>query len=145
LSPRAQEAIDVVWEFLAYVLTGAAFLLVGIAIPLGSLAAAAVWIAWGVAAVFIGRAIVVYGMLGGVSRLEGRIRRVPALPLSWLHVMNWTGLRGAVATALALSIPPGTPDRELLQGIAFGIVLFTLLVQGTTAGRVIRWAGVHGG
>ena len=40
--------------------------------------------------------------------------------------MNWTGLRGAVATALALSIPEGTPDRELLQGIAFGIVLFTL-------------------
>ena len=143
LSPRAQEAIDVVWEFLSYVLTGAAFLLVGIAIPLGALAAAAVSIAWGVAAVFIGRAIVVYGMLGGGSMLARRIGRGPSLPFSWLHVMNWTGLRGAVATALALSIPPGTPDRELLQGVAFGIVLFTLLVQGTTAGRVIRWAGVQ--
>src|SRR5665811_675389 len=143
LSPRAQEAIDVVWEFLSYVLTGAAFLLVGIAIPMGALAAAAVPIAWGVAAVFIGRAIVVYGMLGGGSMLARRIGRGPSLPFSWLHVMNWTGLRGAVATALALSIPPGTPDRELLQGVAFGIVLFTLLVQGTTAGRVIRWAGVQ--
>ena len=67
---------------------------------------------------------------------------VPSLPLSWLHVMNWTGLRGAVATALALSIPIGAPDRELLQGIVFGIVLFTLIVQGTTAERV-RWAGVQ--
>jgi CPA1 family monovalent cation:H+ antiporter len=143
LSPRAQEAIDVVWEFLSYVLTGAAFLLVGIAISLGALAAAAVWIAWGVVAVFIGRAIVVYGMLGGASMLARRIGRSPSLPLSWLHVMNWTGLRGAVATALALSIPPGIPDRELLQGITFGIVLFTLLVQGTTAGRVIRWAKIQ--
>ena len=114
LSPRAQEAIDVVWEFLSYVLTGAAFLLVGIAIPLGALAAAAVSIAWGVAAVFIGRAVVVYGMLGDASMLAGRARRGAALPLSRLHVMNWTGLGGAVATALALSIPPGTPDRELL-------------------------------
>jgi CPA1 family monovalent cation:H+ antiporter len=142
LSRRAQDAIDVVWEFLAYVLTGAAFLLVGLAIPLGTLAAAATSIAWGVAAVFIGRAIVVYGMLGGAARLSRRLWNVASLPLSWLHVMNWTGLRGAVATALALSIPEGTPDRELLQGIAFGIVLFTLVVQGATAERVLRWAGV---
>jgi CPA1 family monovalent cation:H+ antiporter len=143
MSRRAQEEIDGVWEFLAFVLTGAAFLLIGIAIPLGALAAAAVPIAWGVLAVLIGRAIVVYGLLGGAARLERRIGIVPALPLSWLHVMNWTGLRGAVATALALSIPEGTPDRELLQGIVFGIVLFTLVVQGTTAARVLRWAGVH--
>lgn len=143
LSRRAEEAIDVVWEFLAFILTGAAFLLIGIAIPLDTLAAAAVSIAWGVVAVLIGRAIVVYGLLGGAARLDHRIRHVPSLPLSWLHVMNWTGLRGAVATALALSIPEGTPDRELLQGIAFGVVL-TLIVQGTTADRVLRWAGVRG-
>jgi CPA1 family monovalent cation:H+ antiporter len=142
LSRRAQEAIDVVWEFLAYVLTGAAFLLVGLAIPIATLAASAVWIAWGVVAVFVGRAVVVYGMLGGAARLSRRSRRVPPLPLSWLHVMNWTGLRGAVATALALSIPPGMPDRELLQGITFGIVLFTLVVQGATAERLLRWAKV---
>jgi len=143
LSRRAQEAIDVVWEFIAFVLTGAAFLLIGFAIQLDTLAAAAVPIAWGIVAVLIGRAIVVYGLLGGVAQLDHRIRRVPSLPTSWLHVMNWTGLRGAVAIALALSIPEGTPDRQLLQEIAFGIVLFTLLVQGTTAERVLRWAGVR--
>lgn len=143
LSRRAQEAIDVVWEFLAFVLTGAAFLLIGIAIPLGTLAGAAVAIAWGVLAVLVGRAIVVYGLLGGAARLERRTREVTSLPLSWLHVMNWTGLRGAVATALALSIPEETPDRELLQGIVFGIVLFTLIFQGTTAEWVLRRVGAH--
>lgn len=145
LSPRAIDAIDVVWEFLAFILTGAAFLLIGIAIPLSTLAAAAVSIVWGVVAVLAGRAIVIYALLGGAARLERRIGLVPSLPLSWLHVMNWTGLRGAVAAALALSIPEGTADRELLQGIVFGVVLFTLLVQGTTAGRVLRWAGVGDG
>lgn len=143
LSPRAQEAIDVVWEFIAFVLTGAAFLLIGIAITFDALAAAAVSIAWAVLAVLIGRAIVVYGLLGGAARLERRIGLVPSLPLSWLHVMNWTGLRGAVATALALSIPADVTDRTLLQGIVFGVVLFTLLVQGTTAERVLRWARVE--
>ena len=62
------------------------------------------------------------------------------MPLSWLHVMNWTGLRGAVAMALALSLPSDVPERTLLQGTTFGIVLFTVLVQGPTAGRVVRWA-----
>ena len=96
-------------------------------------------------AVLVGRAIVVYGLLGGTAAARSTgLGLGPSLPLSWLHVMNWTGLRGAVATALALSIPEGTPDRELLQGIVFGIVLFTLIVQGTTAERVLRWAGVHG-
>jgi CPA1 family monovalent cation:H+ antiporter len=143
LSPRSEEAVDTVWEFLAFILTAAAFLLIGIAIPIESLVAAAVPIAWGALAILAGRALVVYGLLGGVSRIEGRAGLVPPLPLSWLHVMNWTGLRGAVATALALSIPPTVPDRALLQGITFGVVLFTLIVQGTTAERMMRWAGVE--
>ncbi len=141
-SARAREAIDTVWEFLAFVLTAVAFLLIGLAIPLQTLGDAAVPIAWGVVAVLVGRALVVYGLLGGSSRLAYRLGVAPWIPLSWLHVMNWTGLRGAVAMALALSLPGDVPDRTLLQGTTFGIVLFTVLVQGTTAGRVMRWAGV---
>ena len=71
-----------------------------------------------------------------------RLGLAPWVPTSWLHVLNWTGLRGAVAMALALSLPGDVPDRALLQGATFGIVLFTVLVQGTTAERVMRWAGV---
>jgi NhaP-type Na+/H+ or K+/H+ antiporter len=35
------------------------------------------------------------------------------------------------------------PQRGVITGTVFGIVLFTLLVQGTTAARVIAWAGVE--
>ena len=49
-------------------------------------------------------------------------------------------MRGAVSTALALSLPADLPNRSLLQGITFGVVLFTLLVQATTAELVVaRW------
>jgi NhaP-type Na+/H+ or K+/H+ antiporter len=41
-------------------------------------------------------------------------------------------------------LPSDLPDRELLQGIVFGIVLFTLLVQGTTAGWLMRRIGLGG-
>jgi CPA1 family monovalent cation:H+ antiporter len=143
LSARAQEAIDTVWEFLAFVFSATAFLLIGIAIPLQALQVALVPIAWGVVAVLVGRAVVVYGLLGGTAAVARRIGRIPRLPISWLHVMNWAGLRGAVATTLALSLPVDFPNRTLLQGTTFGIILFTLVVQGTTAERAIRWSGVN--
>ena len=137
---KARDAIDTVWEFLAFVLTGVAFLLIGIAISVDLLRDAAIYIAWGVIAVLVGRALVIYGLLGGSSRIGHLLGLAPEIPVGWLHVINWTGLRGAVAMALALSLPGDVPDRELLQGTIFGIVLFTVLVQGTTAERVVRWA-----
>jgi len=88
----------------------------------------------------IGRALVVYLLLGGTSHLISD-RYHPAIPTPWLHVMFWSGLRGAVAVAMALSLPPDFPQRLLLQEVTFGIVLFTLVVQGTTIGFVIQRSG----
>lgn len=61
------------------------------------------------------------------------------VPTGWQHVITWGGLRGAISFALALSLPAalGT-DREQLRVIAFGVVLFTLLVQATTMRAFIR-------
>jgi CPA1 family monovalent cation:H+ antiporter len=64
------------------------------------------------------------------------------LPSAWLPVLFWAGLRGAVSVALALSLPETVPNRDLIQGITFGIVLFTLIVQGTTTGWLVRRSGV---
>ena len=63
------------------------------------------------------------------------------IPMTWLHVLFWAGLRGAVSVALALSLPADLPNRSLLQEITFGVVLFTLLVQGTTASWVVARSG----
>jgi CPA1 family monovalent cation:H+ antiporter len=150
LSREALARIDDLWEFIAYLLTALIFLLLGAAISLDAVAAAIVPILWAVLAVVIGRALVVYLLLGGASGLVATLSRrspaaptVRAVPLAWLHILFWAGLRGAVAVALALSLPPDTPDRDLLQGITFGVVLFTLLVQGSTAGPIIQQLGVR--
>jgi len=141
MSPRTGEALDVVWEFIAYLLTAFAFLVVGASITVGELVAALPWIAWGVVAILVGRAVVIYGLLGGVSRLVARGGAGQVVSVGWLHVLFWAGLRGAVAVAMALSLPIDFPQRALLQQITFGIVLFTLFVQGTTAQRVVVAAG----
>ncbi len=144
MGERTREALDTVWEFIAFLLTAFAFLLVGLAISIPQVVGALPAIAWGVLAILVGRAVVVYGLLGGASHLLARARRTPPVPTGWLHVLFWAGLRGAVAVAMALSLPPDLPQRELLQDVTFGIVLFTLFVQGTTAELVVRRASASG-
>jgi CPA1 family monovalent cation:H+ antiporter len=142
LSKPALEALDVVWELVAFVLTAFAFLLVGLAISFGDLLAAAPSIVSCVVAILVGRAVVVYGLLGVPARLLRDRTRLTTVPIGWLHVMFWAGLRGAVAVAMALSLPETFPQRSLLQEITFGVVLFTLFVQGTTAERVVARVGL---
>jgi len=137
LSDTGVDAIDTVWEFFAYLLTAVVFLLVGLAIPPARLLDSIVPIAWAIVGILVGRAVVVYLILGGASRLAVRPGLAEHLPSAWLHVMFWAGLRGAVAVAMALSLPADIPQRGSLQEITFGVVLFTLLVQGTTVGQII--------
>ena len=138
VSETGADALDTVWEFLAYLLTALVFLLVGLAFPMAELADSFAWIVWGVVGALLGRALVVYVLLGLGSRIV-RARGGPAtLSTGWLTVLFWAGLRGAVAVAMALALPVTVPERTLLQEITFGIVLFTLIVHGTTAGWVVR-------
>jgi CPA1 family monovalent cation:H+ antiporter len=145
MSKGTREALDTVWEFIAFQLTALVFLLVGLSISLPSLVGALPMIAWAVAGILAGRALVVYVLVGGTSRvITDRYHR--AIPIAWLNVMFWAGLRGAVTVAMALSLPLDFPMRDVLQETAFGVVLFTLLVQGTTIGRLIRRSpAVHAG
>ena len=80
--------------------------------------------------------------------VEGAARLVPrrwrALGASERVVLTWGGLRGALTVALALALPAETPHRELLIVLAFGVVLFTLVVQGLTLGPLLRALGLVG-
>jgi CPA1 family monovalent cation:H+ antiporter len=144
LSPAAREAIDVVWAFIGFLATTLVFLLIGLAIGFSELLAAAAGSAAVLVALLISRAFIVYGLLGGAAQLLERLYEMRPIPPGWLHVIAWSGLRGAVAVALALSLPANLPQRELLQGIVFGSTLLTLVLQGTTARPLIMRLGLHG-
>jgi CPA1 family monovalent cation:H+ antiporter len=134
------EALDTIWEYVAFALTAVVFLVVGLTIRLPELLDAMGPVVWGALAVIVGRALIVYVLVGGISRIRRAAGAAPLIPVAWLHVVFWAGLRGAIAVAAALSLPLEFPQRLLLQEITFGIVLLTLLVQGTTAGLVVRTA-----
>jgi CPA1 family monovalent cation:H+ antiporter len=139
LSEASRAALDTVWEFVAFLLTALTFLLVGFAISLELLVDALPVIAAGFVAITVARALVVFGLIGGGSRLLPPGRRLPA---GYLPVMFWAGLRGAIAVALALALPATLAQRDLLTGAVYGIVLVTLVIQGSTAGWVLRRSGV---
>jgi CPA1 family monovalent cation:H+ antiporter len=143
LSGRGRDAVDTVWEFIGFLATTVVFLLIGLSISVDQLWMAAGPIAVALLALIASRAVAVYGLLGGLSGVTARLSGAQAWPLAWFHLINWSGLRGAVAVALALSLPADLPHRELVQGVVFGCVLLTLLIQGGTAGILVDWLGLR--
>ena len=57
------------------------------------------------------------------------------------HVLFWGGLRGALALALALGLPPEVPQREEIITISFAVVAFSVFVQGLTISPFLRRMG----
>jgi monovalent cation:H+ antiporter, CPA1 family len=133
MSPTTRVVLNNFWDYVAFLANSLVFLLIGLQVNVPALTANWCPVVWSIVGVLIARAVVVYG-LGWIGNRLG-----DPVPLRWLHVMNWAGLRGAICLALALSLPATMgSDRDLLRVMAFGVVLFTLLVQGTTMGPLLR-------
>jgi CPA1 family monovalent cation:H+ antiporter len=63
-----------------------------------------------------------------------------------IKVMTWGGLRGGISVALALSIPYG-PERTVIITITYLVVVFSIMIQGLTLGRLANriYPGIQGG
>jgi CPA1 family monovalent cation:H+ antiporter len=136
MSPTTRIVLFNFWEYLAFIANSLIFLLIGLDVNIPHLAANLGPIAVAVFAVLISRALVVYVLTWLTNRYQ------PGVPLAYQHVLFWSGLRGAISLALALSLPAAFADRELVRVMTFGVVLFTLLVQGTTMQLLLRRLGL---
>ncbi|WP_199742928.1 Na+/H+ antiporter [Nocardia stercoris] len=144
-----------VWEVIDMMVTGLAFGIIGLELSTVLAAAGEHWprLLGGTAvvvAVVVGLRLVwlmaTYLLLGGYWR-----RHDTDEPYTWREtvVTWWAGIRGVATVALALAVPLGTDSGEPFPGraevlfAAFGVVLFTLLVQGPTLAVVVRLTGVR--
>ena len=141
-SPTTRLTLDNFWEFMAFVANSLVFLFIGLEIEIVQMWPNIIPIIVAVLAVLFSRAIVVYGITALYSRFTSLPQKIPG---SYRHVMFWGGLRGAISLALALTLTGdvfGETFARELQVMTFAVVLFTLLVQGTTIEALIRRLGL---
>jgi len=136
MSPTTRLAVSSFWEYAAFVANSIVFLLVGLEVTYLNLWGMIGPILIAVAIVLMGRAVSVYGVSLIGNAAGGRV------PLKWQHVFFWGGLRGALSMALALGLAMEFPQRETLVLLTFGVVLFSLLVQGLTMEPLLKALGV---
>jgi CPA1 family monovalent cation:H+ antiporter len=134
ITPSTVGYLEHFWDYMAGVANALIFLMVGLTVDLGSLAAALPVLFWVVVAMLVSRAIVIYALVPLLDRLPGS----DPIDFSYQTVMFWGGLRGGIALAIALSLPAAVGSKELFITLAVGAVLFTLLVQGLTIESVVR-------
>lgn len=128
--------IEDLWDVVAFMLTAVVFVLIGFVIRFPEVFGAAAGIVTATVAVLGARALIVY-LPAAAVRFWARAGSVPP---GWAHVIFWSGLRGAIALAAALSLPADFPEREVIQQISLGVVLVTLVMQGAGAPLVVRLA-----
>jgi monovalent cation:H+ antiporter, CPA1 family len=135
MSERTREHVDAFWSMLDEILNAVLFLLLGLqvfAVPAGPNAIVAGL--FSVVVVLVARLVSV-GAPAAAMRFRGRV------PRGLVSVLTWSGLRGGISVAMALSLPP-FPARDLLLACTYAVVVFSILVQGLTVRRVLAHYGI---
>ena len=132
ITEKGGEYIEYFWEFAAFVVNSVVFVILGINVAHQGLAKFGLTILVAIIAVILGRAAAVYpcSILFAWSSLK--------IERNHQHIMFWGGLRGALALALALGIPDSLTYRQEVLAVTFGVVAFSLFVQGLTITPMLR-------
>lgn len=134
------------WEFFSFVANSFVFILLGMT-AFGSIVfqgniEVELWpILISLPIVLIARFLSIYLLIPPYNWLSKLWKESP-VPWNYQVILFWGGLRGAVPVALVLAIPTSFPERDLILHLTFGIILFTMLFQGTTVKKVMEWLGV---
>lgn len=132
MSAETREHLDNFWELLDETLNAVLFVLIGLevlVIPLRWSYMAAGLLA--ISITLLARWISVAGVVAIV-----RLSR-PMVP-GTISILTWGGLRGGISVALALSLPSSS-DRNIIIAMTYATVIFSIIVQGLTVGKVTAY------
>jgi len=133
MTEKTREHVDAFWELVDEILNVVLFLLVGLELLV--LPIERRWLVAG----FLAIPIVLLARWLSVAGIIGPLRWARTQSKGAIPILTWGGLRGAISVAMALSLPM-TDSRSLLLTLTYFVVVFSILVQGLTVGRVIRKA-----
>jgi monovalent cation:H+ antiporter, CPA1 family len=129
---KGRESVVSFWEFIAFIVNSLIFMLIGIRAAYQDFTNLLLPIIIAIVMMFAGRALAIYPLSALFSR--------SALQISFnhQHILFWGGLRGALALALALGLPPELPERGSIIAVAFAVVAYSIFVQGLTMVPLLR-------
>ena len=126
-----QKAISSFWEILDDVFNGILFVLIGLAIHLLNINTS--YFLLGILAILI----VLLARFISVFLPYSLLKHEETKPMKTVAVLTWGGLRGGISIALALSLGEEL-SGDLILHITYIIVLFSIIVQGLTIGKVVK-------
>lgn len=131
MSENTSDHIQKFWSLIDEILNAALFLIIGFEVIAISFSAGTLWLmAAAVPIVLVSRFISVAAPIAILSPWRSFSRGT-------VPVLTWCGLRGGISVALALSLPD-VPAKSTILAITYGVVIFSIIVQGLTVARVIR-------
>jgi CPA1 family monovalent cation:H+ antiporter len=131
MTEKTREHVDTFWELVDEILNVVLFLLIGLELLVLPIEPG--WLMAGVLAI----PVVLGARWLSVAAIMGPLSWVKTQAKGAIPVLTWGGLRGGISVAMALALP-ANDSRSLVLTLTYFVVVFSILVQGLTVGRVIR-------
>lgn len=133
MSIKTREAMEVFWKIVDELLNAILFVLVGFEVLL---VVADISI---LSAGLVSILVVLLARFISVSLPITMMRPFRPFSPDVIKIVTWGGLRGGLSVAMALSLPEGEA-RDVILGMTYAVVIFSLLIQSLTISRLIRWS-----
>ena len=131
MSEEVRDHLDKFWELVDEILNAVLFVMIGLEV----LVLTFKWSFFLAGIILIPLILVVRFICVGIPVVI--LKRFRTFSPHVIKIMTWGGLRGGISVALALSLPAG-PKREAILVVTYMIVVFSIIVQGLTIGKLVK-------
>lgn len=134
MSENTRKHVEMFWHLIDEILNAVLFLLIGFEVF--AVAFSADYLLAGAMAIVLS----LLARLVAVAVPVLMLRSVRDFSNGTIPIMTWGGLKGGISVALVLSLPEGEWKPMILAATYF-IVIFSIVVQGLTVGRLAKRVG----